>query len=416
MLYGAIFVLVVAQTIPKEKFGNWATLQILWIAATQLGDYFILNPMIKLAAEDRTQSRDIVGAATVMYLGFLVVLSLGAWLTAPLVGMMFRAEAVAVLMPWMGAMLLSNYIRNVVIRTLQIDYSIERIFFLDVIFFIVVIGLIIMYALKGDMSEPIRMVQANVWGGLASSAFSLVVGWKTLSLRSGSSSAYRRIFKLGIFNAGTGFMQVIQQQLDGAFLGLFRSQEEVGAYAIAKTYFRGFEAIRDAAGFILLPATSEMHVKHDNDGLIRLTEVATLALIVLIVPIVLITEFGADVIFQSIYHGTHNESAPLFRIFNLGAIALPFTIIASNVLLGIGQTRPLYRLTLSNSVLFAILFCVLTYYYGALGAASALTLTSFAYAVTSIRGMNVFVPLTLTGMKKHAGEFRSVLGRFRRTQ
>lgn len=411
-MYGAVFVLVAAQTIPLEKFGNWVTFQILWIAATQLGDYFILNPMIKLASEDRMHRRDIIGAATVMYLVFLVVLSVGAWLGAPIFGWMFRADQLVALMPWMAAMLLTNFFRNVVIRTLQIDYAIEKIFFLDLVYFVIVIGIIIAFASSGNMDEPMRMVEANVCGAVLSSLMSIVVGWNTLSLRSGSRSAYRRIFKLGAFNAGTGFMQIIQQQLDGALLGLFRSQAEVGAYAIAKTYFRGFEAIRDAAGFLLLPAAAELHSKHDRDALIRLTEVATLALIVLIVPIVLITEFGADFIFQSIYHGTHNESAPLFRIFNLGAIALPFTIIAANILLGIGQTRPLYRLTITNSIIFAVLFCLLTYYWGAIGAASALTITSFAYAVTSIRGMNKFIPLSLSGMKVHASEFQTVLKKF----
>lgn len=414
MLYGAVFVLIVAQTIPMERFGVWVIFQLLWIALTQLGDYFILQPMVKLAAEDRTQSMVIVSAAAKMYLLYLVLFSALSWIAAPALATIFRAPELGPLMPWMSAMLLCNFIRNLVIRTLQIDYRIEKIFLVDVVFFVAVIVFIIAYAMNNMMDAPIRMVEANVYSAILSSLIAIVVGWSTFSFKRSPFSAVRRIYDLGIHNAGTGILQITQQQLDGVLLGLFRSTEEVGIYTVAKTYYRGFEAIRDAAGFIVLPAASELHAKKDNEGIVRLAEAGTFVLIALIVPIVIIALLAGQYIFTAIYHGTHDASVMPFRLFIVGALSLPFTIIASNILLGIGQTRPLYRITVTNTILFAVLFVVLTSLYGANGACTALSATSIVYAFTTIRGMRAFVPISLSGIKAHAFELRKILARVRK--
>ncbi len=409
MLYGAAFVLIVAAVLPPEEYGVWGTVQVSWIAATQLGDNWILQPMVKLAAEDRSKMPPLVGAAAFLYFLFLAFVSLLVWWAAPLGATMFRNAELAVVLPWIGPVLLANSIRNLAIRTLQVAYQIERIFVLDLVYFFAVIGLIVYDALHGTMRGPMDMVMVNIWGALLSSAVAIVIGWSSLRQTAPRRGEIGRILRLGTYQAGTGAMQIVQQQLDALLLGLFQTQTVVGFYILAKTFFRGFEAIRDAANILILPAASELHAKGDEPQLRRLVEAGTVLIAVIIVPIVAATTLGGHLIFQWIYHGAKDAAVPLFQAFNIGALAMPLTIIGANVLLGIGQTRPLYRITLLNMGLYLVLFFILTPLFGAIGAAIALSVTSGLYAAALMFGMQQFLPVSLAGMAHHWKDFAKVV-------
>jgi O-antigen/teichoic acid export membrane protein len=411
MLYGATFVLVVAAVLPAEEFGVWSTFQVSWIAATQLGDNWILQPMVKLAAEDRSKMPPLVGSAIFMYIVFIAAISLLVWAASPLFGVIFHSTELGTVMPWIGPVLAANIIRNIAIRTLQVEYQIQRIFLLDILFFAVVIGMIISAAGQGMMRGPMDMVNVNIYGALASSALALVIGGRSLRSTLPRRAEIGRISRLGMYQAATGAMQIVQQQLDAVLLGLFRPQATVGFYTLAKTYFRGFEAIRDAANIIVLPAASELHAKGEDSALKRLVEAGGLLIAIIIIPAVAVSIAASDLIFGTIYHGAKDAAIPLFQVFNLGALAMPLTIIAGNVLLGIGETRPLYRITLVNMGLYLALFFVLTPLFGAVGAALALTVTSFAYAYSTLRGVQQFIPVSIAGMMHHWKDFMSVVRR-----
>ncbi|HET7152352.1 MAG TPA: polysaccharide biosynthesis C-terminal domain-containing protein [Candidatus Kapabacteria bacterium] len=411
MLYGAAFLLV-AKQMDAARFGVWVDFQLVWMVLTWLGDNFILQPMVKLASEDKNEQPALFSASFILYGIFLIGASVLVWSAGDLWRITLHSDELPWLMRWMSAMLLANYLRNLTTRILQVDYEIVKIFWLDVIYYGVVIGVIIWYVYHNEMHEPIKMVYANVWGAAASSLLGIVLTWKNLYIRHSHRGSYSRIYKLGIYQGGTGGLLAVQTQMDGILVGLIRTPTDVAIYQVAKTFYRAFEAIRDGVGLIILPMTSRFYAEKDQHSLIAMCEKIIFFLFLIILPAVVILIAGGQFLFDTIYHGKYDSSVIVFQIFTVGALALPFMIIGLNVLLGIGQTRPLFRITLLNTIIFLALLVALTIPFGSTGAAIALTTSSLLYAGACMRGTQVFIPISIRGIISRASDLKHFLRRY----
>jgi len=405
MLYGAAFLLV-AKQMDTAEFGVWVLFQLVWMVMTWIGDNFILQPMVKLAADNKDDLPALFSASFIMYGVFLIVSSAVIWLMGDLWSVMFHAPELPWLMRWMSAMLISNFLRNLAIRTLQIDYQIIRIFWLDVIYFGVVIILIFWFTYHNEMHEPVKMVYANVAGAICSSLLGVALARKKIHFRHAHTEMYKKIYRLGIFQGGTGSLLAIQAQMDGLLVGIIRTPSEAAIYQVAKTFFRAFEAIRDAANLIILPMTSKLHAEREHASLVAVCEKLIFIMFVAIAPSVLVLIAGSHFLLHIIYQGKYDSSVAVLQIFTLGGLALPLTIIGTNVLLGIGQTRPLFRITLTNTVIFLTLLVGLTIPFGSAGAACALTIASFIYAAACMRVTQNFIPFSARGIVSRMKELQ----------
>jgi O-antigen/teichoic acid export membrane protein len=92
-----------------------------------------------------------------------------------------------------------------------------------------------------------------------------------------------------------------------------------------------------------------------------------------------------------------------FQWLMANGFVIPFVIIPSVVLLGIGHTRDLFRGTFLGTIALVVAGLVLTWFYGALGMAIGVFVGTLTTAVLLTRRMNRYVPFT----------FRSVLRRTR---
>ncbi|HZV12197.1 MAG TPA: oligosaccharide flippase family protein [Candidatus Kapabacteria bacterium] len=411
MLYGAAF-LVVAKQMDAAEFGVWVEFQLVWMVLTWLGDNFILQPMVKLASEDRNEMPSLFSASFILYGIFLIGCSVIVWTAGDLWRVLLHSDELPWLMRWMSAMLLTNFLRNLTTRILQVDYEIVKIFWLDVIYYGVVIGVIMWYALHDQMHEPIKMVYANVWGAACSSLLGVALAWKKLYIRHAHRGSYSRIYKLGIYQGGTGGLLAVQTQMDGILVGLIRNPTEAAVYQVAKTFYRAFEAIRDGAGLIILPMASRYYAEKDQPSLIAMCEKIIFVLLLIILPAVVILIAGGQLLFDIIYHGKYDSSVIVFQIFTIGALALPFMIIGLNVLLGIGQTRPLFRITLTNTIIFLSLLVALTIPFGSTGAAIALTVSSLLYAAACMRGTQNYIPISVRGIISRTSDLRHFLRKY----
>ncbi len=411
MFYGAAFLLV-ARQMDMAEFGVWVDFQLVWMVFTWFGDNFILQPMVKLASDHKDDLPALFSASFLMYGGFLIVSSAGIWLMGDLWRVLLHSPELPMLMRWMSAMLLGNFLRNLCIRTLQIDYAIVKIVWMDVAFYGVVIGVILLFTATGGMHDPVQMMYANVAGAVCSSALGVIFARKKIHFRHAHPAMYRSIYRLGIYQGGTGSLLAIQTQMDGLLVGLIRTTEEVAIYQVAKTFFRAFEAIRDGANLVILPMSSTLHAENKQSSLVALCEKLIFIMFVVIIPAVFVLILGSQFLMDFIYHGKYEGSVSVLQIFTLGGLALPMTIIGTNIMLGIGQTQPLFRITLINTVIFLLLMVALTIPFGSAGAAWALTIASFLYAASCMRGTQQFVPFTTRGVLSRAGDLRHFIAAY----
>jgi O-antigen/teichoic acid export membrane protein len=411
MLYGAAFLLV-AKQMDAAEFGVWVEFQLVWMVLTWLGDNFILQPMVKLASEDKKEMPALFSASFILYSVFLIICSAIVWAGGDLWRVLLHSDELPWLMRWMSAMLIANFLRNLTTRILQVDYEIVKIFWLDVIYYGVVIGVIMWYAFHNEMHEPIKMVYANIWGAVCSSILGAILAWKKLYVRRSHRGSYSKIYKLGIYQGGTGGLLAVQTQMDGILVGLIRTPTEAAVYQVAKTFYRAFEAIRDGAGLIILPMASRFYAEKDQHSLVAMCEKIIFFLLLIILPAVIILIAGGQLLFDLIYHGKYDSSVIVFQIFTVGALALPFMIIGLNVLLGIGQTRPLFRITLFNTIIFLALLVALTIPFGSMGAAIALTASSLLYAAACMRGTQNFIPISVRGIISRTSDMKHFLRKY----
>src|SRR5206468_3135765 len=105
----------------------------------------------------------------------------------------------------------------------------------------------------------------------------------------------------------------------------------------------------------------------------EVTELATAALVVLLVPLTIALVVGAPFVVPLIIP-RFPEAVDEFQWLMANGFAMPFVIVPSAVLLGIGHTRDLFRGTLIGTVVLVLGGVVLTWFFGSVGMAMAVFL------------------------------------------
>jgi O-antigen/teichoic acid export membrane protein len=334
-----------------------------------------------------------------------MVLALLVVLLAPVLGRVFKTPYASDAFALMGWLVLSNIIRNITIRILQINYRIVAIFMVDLAYFGGVVGLMAFQAHRGRFNTAYDLIDYNLISFAASSLLGVLLASR---LAIPTSKDFRhsigRLLELGIHQGGTGLLTVLQQQSDIAIVSGVRGGAAAGVYNAARTFYRFFEALRDAAQLLLVPATSRAYSQERMEAVQEVTELATAALVTLLVPmslgLILLAPFIAPIILPK-----YPEAVDEFQWLMATGFAMPFVIVPSAVLLGIGHTRDLFRGTLIGT--FALVFggLVLTYFLGTLGMSIGVFMGTTVTALFLTRRMDRYVHFTFGSVLRRSRSF-----------
>jgi hypothetical protein len=172
MIYGVSLILIPLRIWPKEQWEIWTIFQMIFMVISMLGDFFVLQPMVKIASEHDHDSRPVITAASVLYTVFSIVLAVPVVLLAGTLGRILKTPYASEAFTFMGWLVLSNIIRNITIRILQINYRIAGIFFVDLAYFATVVGLMAWSASHGTLKTSYNLIDFN----LISFAISSLIG------------------------------------------------------------------------------------------------------------------------------------------------------------------------------------------------------------------------------------------------
>ncbi len=403
MLYGVALILIPLTIFSNDQWGVWTVFQVVFLSISLLGDFFILQPMVKLCAEEHTPSRPIITGSLLLYLLFSLGIGFTITLFPESVALALKSPSATEAFRTTGILVLSTSIRNVSIRILQIDYRIIAIFLVDLAYFGGVILLMAVGAATGSLQNVTHLIDYNLYAFILSSIVGFLFTADALRPDfSHLSGSIRRVLELGIHQGGTGLLTVIQQQGDTGIVVLVRGHIAAGVFNAAKIFYRFFESIRDAAQLLLVPATSRAYSQERLESVEEVAELATAALVVLLVPLSLLLIIFAPVVVPIVLP-TKTESIPVFQWLMASGFAIPFMIVPSAILLGIGHTRDLFRGTLIGTAVLVVSGLGLTYYYYEVGMAMAVFLGTTVAAIFLTRRMNRYIPFS----------FRSIIGRSR---
>jgi len=409
MLYGVAALAIAASVMPKEEWGAWTNAQMVFMIISLLGDFFLLQPLVKISSEERADRRPIATATLLLYGTFSLLLAVGVmqapWLLASILKTPEAAPSFR-LMVWIVA---ANIIRSVAIRILQIDYRIIAIFLVDFAYYAPLIGLMIVGGHDGSFHSAETLMQYNVIAFAASSVVGLVLtGRSILPTTRNLGHSIRHLLSVGFHQGGTGVLTVMQQQGDLAIVTGVRGGVAVGVYNAARTFYRFFDALRDAAQLLLVPATSRAYSQGRLDKVEEVSELATAALFALMLPLSVGMVALAPVVVPLVLRN-FPEAVDEFQWLMANGVLVPFVIVPSAVLLGIGHTRDLFRATLVGTVALITAGLVFTYLWGSVGMAAGTVVGTATTAALLTHRMNRFFPFTLRSILHRSRAFGPLL-------
>jgi O-antigen/teichoic acid export membrane protein len=411
MIYGAAVFLITPRVLSKEQLGVWAIFQTIFMVISLLSEFFILQPMVKISSEHLSDDRPVFTASILLYTLIAVGLGYIVTLGASQFAAIFKTPAGETAFAAMGMLMLSTLVRNIAIRILQVDYRIIGIFLIDLAYFAIVVGLMIRGKLDGSFDTALDFVDYNLVGFTVSSLVGLALAARRMAPTThGILPAARRILKLGLHQGGTGILTVAQQQSDVMIVGGMKGEAAVGIYFIARTFYRFFDAIRDAAQLLLVPATSRAFSQERIEAVEEVTEVATALLVALTAPISLGAIIAAPLLSPYI-PAPYNSAIDEFQWLMAGGFVMPFVIVPSAVLLGIGHTRDLFRGTLVGTLVLVFGGLILTWFWGAAGMAAGVFCGTVVTAILLTRRMNRYVPFTFRSVLKRSRSFGPIVRR-----
>lgn len=409
MLYGVAVVLVTLRILAPVEWAIWTVFQVVFMVISLIAEFFILQPMVKITSEHGTERRPVITAASLLYCGFSIaaagIVVIGAATTATLLKTP-GSESAFRLMEWL---ILSTLIRNIAIRILQVDYQIVKIFLIDLAYFGPVIVLMLYGMVTHTFVHAENLIDYNLFSfGLSSLIGVAFCGRDLVPTTRKLGESIKRIANLGIHQGGTGLLTVLQQQSDLAIVSGIRGGLAAGVYNAARTFYRFFEALRDAVQLLLVPATSRAFSQGRFEAVQEITEVATAALVVLIAPLsagaILLAPYIVPILVPKFPNAIGE-----FQWLMANGFLMPFVIVPSAVLLGIGHTRELFRGTLIGTLVLVGAGLAFTWFWGSLGMAIAVFTGTSVTALLLTRRMDRYVHFTFKSVLRRSRSFGPII-------
>jgi O-antigen/teichoic acid export membrane protein len=169
----------------------------------------------------------------------------------------------------------------------------------------------------------------------------------------------------------------------------------------------------------VLPGASRFASRGEFQSLKDMVEKSIAFLTIMMVPVFIILLVLAPFIVDIIYTGRYSESAQILQIFSALSILVPLMAVASNTLMGLGQARLSFVLSMQFLVASAVIYAALIPLFGVVGAAIGYVLASLFLAWRSSVLMVRFVPTTFAEVARRTRDVKmyvvSRVVRFRNT-
>ncbi|HEY6170638.1 MAG TPA: oligosaccharide flippase family protein [Candidatus Kapabacteria bacterium] len=414
LLYGFAVIVIVVTTIPDTEWGAFNLYQSIFLIICFIADSVFLQPMVKFASEHEAEIGDALGASFILYVGSLAVGGLLCFATTNFLADLFNSSELLELLPWLPILLIGHIFRNVGIRYLQALYHIKAIFWVDLAFFGSIIALCVVAHQYAMLNSALDFVKINLIGGVLSSIVAVIFSRKGLlemPLLNVPKDEYKKLLSFAKYQAGTSVLQQLQQWSDNLIIGIYHTPKEVGLYAAAKTLYRLFDAVKEGATLLIVPIASRLHSTGDKEKLSTLVEQLLFLAFMVLVPVSLVLAFGSDTLMHIFYKDKFPGIDGVFQILILSGIVLPFYLVATNVLIGIGNVKGLFLSMLGGTLIFFAMNRILVPGMASVGAAIAVLFSIAAIGIFGFIAMRKELSISPRGIAASLKDIKSLLKR-----
>ncbi len=401
VLYGLAYVLLVIRVLPEEEFGNFVLVQEIFLIISALATAFSLQPLLKFAAEENADLPNVTGTAFLLNVGVVLVPSVLVAGCRDGLAALLRSPGLSSLLLYVPALLVCSFPRNFTLILLQSRFRIREVFIVDAFHFLAAPLLIWVVSRMHRFSDAAILLQINLVSLSLSSLVGLILSRRMLrmTLRPNPGEA-RRMWEYGSYALGGMTSTTLYTKADIFLLSSFGGPIEVAVYNSVKVFTRLYEMVTQVIAMFILPGVSHLASRGEERSLIAVVEKAISFLTIAMIPVVLLFLVFPAPLIETIYQGRYLEGIPLMRVFAFLALLVPIIGVATNVLMGLGEAKIGFRLSLHLLLASLAAYFVLIPLLAAMGAAVAYLLASLYLAVVSTIYLRRFVPVTVRGLVK----------------
>lgn len=406
--------LIVVSALPDTEWGVFNIYQSIFLLICFIADSIFLQPMVKFASEHEAEIPNALGASFILYVGSIIFGAMLCFGTMNFIADIYNSPELLELLKWMPLLLIAHIIRNVGIRYLQALYKIKFIFWVDIVFFGTIVLLSIIAKNNGTLVTGLDFVKINLIGGLCSSAIAFVFCWKGFSempILRVPKDEYSKLLSFAKYQAGTSILQQLQQWSDTLIIGIYYPPKEVAVYASAKLLYRLFDAVKEGATLLIVPIASRLHSVGDKEKLSTLVEQLLFLAFMVLVPVSLVLAFGSDTLMHIFYKDKFPGIDAVFQILILSGIVLPLYLVATNVLIGIGNVKGLFLSMLGGTLIFFAMNRILVPDMASVGAAIAVLVSIAAIGIFGFIAMRKELSISARGIFASIKDIKSLLKR-----
>jgi O-antigen/teichoic acid export membrane protein len=154
----------------------------------------------------------------------------------------------------------------------------------------------------------------------------------------------------------------------------------------------------------VLPATSRLSASRNHGQLQAVVEKAICFASLALLPILLGFIVFASPLITVLYSGKYADAVLLLQIFAGLALFIPVIAVATNALMGLGEARLSFLLSIQILVASIAIYLALVPQFGAVGASIGYVASSAVLAWISARALHRFIPVSVGGVVRRVGD------------
>ncbi|MGA9116844.1 MAG: oligosaccharide flippase family protein [Bacteroidota bacterium] len=405
VIYGLAYVVLVIRVLPEVEFGNFVLIQEIFLIVTNLAAAFALHPLLKFGSEQGADERGINTGALVLNAAFLLPCSLLAVLLKREAALVLNAPLLEGLMDYLPAMFAANFVRNFCLVLLQARFRMQEVFWADAAHFLGAPVLIYVYSKLGLFNSALDLIHINLYSLSFSSLTGAWLSRRFLRFRMRPSRGeFRRMWDYGKFSAGTIVNYMLSTRADTFILSAFWGPVQVAVYNSVKVFVRIYDMVAQVGQMFIFPAVSRLSSQGDAASLKKLLEKGVAFMTMGLLPVFILYLFLSPLMIRIVYGDRYGEGVLMLQIFSAVCFLAPLIAVTSNNLLGLGQARLSFFLSLKTLAGSAAAFFVLIPWLGATGAAAGFVFSAALQAWLFTAASNRFTPLAWRAVQARTGD------------
>jgi len=407
-IYGLGFIFLVIRVLPENEYGAFVVIQqTIFTLIVALGNSLALLPLTKFAAETEDHGPYIVASLTIggiFYLAASILLLMLKGAFVPLLDASHQGILTS-LVDFLPALFLTAIYRNFATSLLQSTYQVQKIFWIDAVYFLGTLALTYYAHRVHHFSTARDLLVLNIIGQAASSLLAIVFTWKAMSVRLRfDRRAFKQIWDYGKFTFSGIVVYTIYAQMDVIAVSSFTGLAGVAVYGAAKTFTRFFDMTSQVLNMFLIPFSSKAARKGETEKLRITAEKAICFSTLVLLPVFLLMFLVPEELLHILYGGKYDSGASIVRIMSLLALIVPWNALASSYINGMGKVKEGFRYSIIMLAIVVPAYFILTPAFGAVGTSLGMVGTLASITILLLRYVNTIVPISIRNVVQRTGD------------